>query len=348
MSERSISVIEAQYTAKQADGAGGRRWVRSGGCQLVSFGSPTIFSAAGDRDRLFAAFGQGGYSGITCCTLALLSCMPEKGGKGCGGVEAPAPPVRATPIPASVKEVLKNPQDSWNEELLEKYGQLQLPSLYDYLLTQEKLAVEIRRQNKELQATRENLLQMHNSVVEIKEWIESNAASQQEELEALQQQQQYWSDEGEGSDDEVGELQEVREQVSLERAELQQVFMQTMDAVLNLLEATMGTSEQINKLVPEGRSLWNPLKPAWRHQLESTLSGYEEGVLLIKDKLLTALSDADIEVIIPEIDGPFNPQLHRAIEKVQGGRKSTIAKVIRYGYCKGEEVLRSADVVLYH
>lgn len=345
MSERSISVIAAQYVAKQAHGAGdrGRGGGRGGGCQLVSFGSPTLFSAAGDRELIFAAFAQDFYCEITCFTLALLSCKPEKGGNDCGcgdapDLPAPAAPMSAVPMAAPVTEAPNPPKGGWNEELLEKYGQLQLPSLYDYLLTQEKLAVEIRRQNKELQATRENVLQMHNSVVEIKDWIESTAASQQ----------QHWSDQGDEADEEVCGLQEVREQVSLERTELQQVFMQTMDAVLNLLEATMGTSEQINKLVPEGRSLWNPLKPAWRHQLESTLAGYEEGVLLIKDKLLAALSDADIEVIIPEIGEPFNPMLHRAIERLQGGRSSTVAKVIRYGYCKGEEVLRYADVTIYH
>jgi GrpE len=61
----------------------------------------------------------------------------------------------------------EKPRENWPEQLLQKYGELELPSLFDFLISQEKLAAEIRRQNKEL-------INTQNKFTEFREKIELN------------------------------------------------------------------------------------------------------------------------------------------------------------------------------
>jgi hypothetical protein len=220
-------------------------------------------------------------------------------------------------------------QEAWPEWLLESYGKLSLPSLYDYLLNQEKLAAEIRKQNKELRVHSEALKSMQNSVGEVLDQLKE-VVVYQHNLETTSR-----------------ESDEQREESDPSVKQMQQTLIGMMDALFNLLEATAHSNETLLTIIPEWTGFWKKSKPSWRIQSEQILKGHYSGIELIRDKLLSALMDSDISVIIPQIGTLFDPNLQRAVEQVSGGESRRIAKVIRYGYQRREDILRYADVAVY-
>ena len=222
-----------------------------------------------------------------------------------------------------------DPQGEWTEELLESYGKLPLPSLYDYLLNQEKLAAEIRKQNKELRVNSETINNMQNSMNEVLTQLKESADFQ-ENLEIVPR-----------------ENQEDRNLTDPSVKQMQQVLIGMMDALFHLLEATTHSNQTLLRILPELTGFWKQSKPSWRTQAEEILEGYYSGIELIRDKALSSLVDSEISVIVPQVGEPFNPKIQRAVEQVSGGESRLIAKIIRYGYQRRDEIIRYADVAVY-
>lgn len=216
-------------------------------------------------------------------------------------------------------------QEEWSEELLESYGKLSLPSLYDYLLSQEKLAAEIRRQNKELRANSSVLNSLQDNMGEVLEQLQE-VINAQENLKTAPRREN-----------------EIDSSVK----QMQQVLIGMMDALFNLFEASNHFNQTLLHTIPELTGFWKKSKPQWRTQTEQILASYYLGIELIRDKALSALVDSGISVIIPLIGTPFNPNVQRAVEQVGGGKSRCIAKLIRYGYQRRDEIIRYADVVVY-
>lgn len=236
-------------------------------------------------------------------------------------------------------------EETWPESLLESYGKLPLPSLYDYLLNQEKLAAEIRKQNKELRVNSDALTQMQTSVEEkfnvlenilnrINEDLESDVEGDSEIDEDFEE--DFKDDNSEGSDTYVS----IRQ--------MQQILIEMMDSLFNLREATADMNRTLLSVIPEHSGFFKKSKPAWRNRSEEILDGYYSGLECIRDKALSSLADSGISIIIPELGKSFDPTLHRAVERVGRGASRCIAKVIRYGYRRRDEIIRYADVAVYH
>ena len=69
-----------------------------------------------------------------------------------------------------------------------------------------------------------------------------------------------------------------------------------------------------------------------------------EGLEMVRRRLLTALESEGLEEI-DSIGQPFNPDLHEAVDKVQGtGHKDTIVEEIRKGYIFKGKILRPSMV----
>lgn len=219
-------------------------------------------------------------------------------------------------------------QEGWTESLLERYGKLPLPSLYDYLLSQEKLAAEIRKQNKEQRINSEALNKIKSSIDEILIQFEG-MPDFQDALEAIHRES-----------NEEGENPLMKQ--------MQQILMGMMDALFHLLQVTMHSNQTLLNIIPEFTGFWKKSKPDWRTQVEQILESYYSGIEFIRDKALSALADSGISVIIPEIGVPFDPMIQRAVEQVSGGEARHIAKIIRYGYRRRDEIIRYADVTVYH
>lgn len=217
------------------------------------------------------------------------------------------------------------------EELQKKYDSLNLPTQYDYLLAQEKLAAEIRKQNKDLRGQGEALKRVENQLNAFSE-INYEMSDKLEQLCARFE---------DGNEDDAA----VERDCS---SAAQNILIQAIDSMLNLATATHTTVEKVLNLLPATGSFWRRSPPAWRLQAEEILHGYTEGVDTIHDKLLHLFDEMDIEPIIPEIKTPFSPNLHRAVEQITGGPSRCIAKVIRYGLMKEGKVLRFADVSVFY
>lgn len=200
-------------------------------------------------------------------------------------------------------------KEKWPEGLLEEYGRLSLPSLYDFILSQEKLAIEIRKQNKELMRFSEILGDLNQ---EIKETLEERF-------------------------EEISEPQSIRTNDAA-------FLMEVMDLFYSLSQATETTTLHILKIVPN-RCFFRT--PPWRTSLEGILKGYGSGIEIVRNKILGMLADAGISVIFPEQNEAFDPQVHRAVGKISGGERCTIATIVRYGYRTNDQILRYADVTIY-
>jgi len=69
-----------------------------------------------------------------------------------------------------------------------------------------------------------------------------------------------------------------------------------------------------------------------------------DGIAMVRKQLLTALEGEGLEEI-DSIGMPFNPELHEAVDKVQGkGSKDTVVEEIRKGYMFKGKVLRPSMV----
>lgn len=251
--------------------------------------------------------------------------------------------------------------ENWPSSLLQKYGELQLPSLYDFILSQEKLSMEIRRQNKEMRGfsksmdelkadswnVRGSVADVYEKVSAIKDSCEQMKENELNWDEFLQEgllEDEDEDEEEEFDDDGIERLQNFVEQLDEDSI---QVLMHSMDTMLMLLNATGDFSNNLMAIAPSSGSLLFWQKPAWRSHFEEVVHGYNSGMRAARDKLLSLLADKKIELINPSIGSSFDPQSYRAVEKIGGGKSQCIAKVIRYGYRRQGEVLRFADVSVF-
>lgn len=221
-------------------------------------------------------------------------------------------------------------QSSDEGDLQKKYNDLTLPSQYDYLLTQEKLAAEIRKQNKELKAQSEILKKNQEQL--------SRLSS---DCNAMQNQFSQFYHEFESSTEEASEPIENRSFVD-------DVLIQMIDSIQHLAAATHETTDKLSALLPTSSGFWRRSPPPWRSNAEQLIESYMGGVDTIHAKLLNLLNDLGIELVIPEVNSPFSPHLHRAVEQIEGeGPSRSIAKVVRYGIKKNGVYLRFADVSVF-
>jgi hypothetical protein len=217
---------------------------------------------------------------------------------------------------------------------------------HDFTLGQERLAAAIQKQNEEIRSLSQGLLQMEES---LKQFYAS-----------------VISDE---------EFEDGNEQEAVSMDEATQVLIDAMDAVWNLFKGSQNIVQTILSIVPEkigfwwnlkesstapvegepleksdipnGPGFWHRCTPPWRSLLEEVLKGYSDGIQIMQKKMSLSLNQIGITLICPELKAPFNPQMHRAIKTIEGGKKGMVTEIIRCGYLRNGEVLRHAEVIIY-
>jgi molecular chaperone GrpE (heat shock protein) len=224
--------------------------------------------------------------------------------------------------------VNKAEETLWPSWLIEQYGKLPLPSLYDFILSQEKLGVEIRKQNKELHNHSTHLRDLKDQLQSMNQLISLLAASDEQNEECKRK---------------PNEEEDPGSPLSAETS----ILMEAMDSIFHLSQATESISQQILDMIPDSLSFWTRRKPSWRLKLEEIIQGYSKGLDLTRQKLTHQLTDLHIHIIAPLVGDSFNPEIHRAQECISGGSSHCIAKIIRYGYRYKHSMLRPADVVIY-
>lgn len=240
-------------------------------------------------------------------------------------------------------------QETWPESLLESYGKLPLPSLYDYLLNQEKLAAEIRKQNKELRVNSDSLTNMQSSVDEILSILKEIEIDIDKSLKDEFEDDEEDDDDFEACfEDDDPEAGRVKAEADASVNQMQQILIGMMDSLFNLYEATVDMKQSLLNTIPEHSGIFKKSKPVWRTRSEEILEGYYLGMDCIRNKTLSSLADIGISVIIPQTGAFFDPAIHRAVKQVGGGASRHVAKVIRYGYRRKDEIVRYADVAVYY
>ncbi len=243
----------------------------------------------------------------------------------------------------SEKESALNERESnWPDWMLERYGSLSLPSLYDFVLSQEKLAVEIRKQNRELRVHSESIEELSTKFDTL--------------LDSLEQETTVDPEEDFEEEDEPVDLDDLEDDLedeplssmdSIRSREVETLLMHSMDALFNMLNGLNKSKVKILAILPEKEGFLGLRKPQWRAVLEDILDGYVSGVEVVRQKLTSQLADLQIELLCPLAGDPFDPIHHRAVETEKGEKSGCIAQVIRYGYKRQDCIIRFADVSVY-
>ena len=259
----------------------------------------------------------------------------------------------STPSPA-----FKN----WPEEIASVYGKLPVPSLYEFVLANEKFAAEMRRHGKDLH-------KMANAIFQLKELLqgleqqlqmgfvevsEANMDDTQDDPELPLSPATPSDPEEEDADNPVTRAYYPAWEVDMMRQASKFEQRQWEETYVTMLEIILQTMQEQKILKEQTLSLLSPIKTAKTAAVASThlFSLHEEKVTSIKDQMLAHLKDIDIETIIPEIGDLYDEDFHRVIESVSGlkgakHKKNTVARVVRIGYKRHGELVRQADVCVY-
>jgi hypothetical protein len=246
------------------------------------------------------------------------------------------------------QEILKMSEEmaNWPEWLLESYGTLPLPSLHDFILSQEKLSVEIKKQNREIKSSGDQLHALSKQVTEALAKLPTEVPDDGwEGCEELLR--ELLGEDGDDDADDEDSAESEASVLSAEAAIAQQLLMQAMDSLFHLFNGIDSGNQKILKTLPKIAGVWSPKKPEWRTYIEEVLEGYLDGIVGMRQKLAAQMADLGIELLSPTIGSHFDPMVCRAVERTPGDNKGAIAQLIRYGYKINGKIVRFADVAIY-
>lgn len=272
--------------------------------------------------------------------------------------------------------------EPWSKELLERYATLPLPPFYDTVVQQEKVASEIRRQNILLQNTQQHAITSANTLTGLKEQLFNLDTDLSGIKDSIQEMRGFLQEKLESELDDDNEeplcelneeendyssshstafsrhnpnqdkrlidlLQRVEERLSA-TASPEGCLMDALDALFQLLQVTEKMASDVMSLVPFTTGFLKSSKPNWRIQLEKILESHLEGITIVRNKLINALSDLGITTIDVVPGDLFSPELHRAVERFPNEEHAgQVAQLIRYGYMKENTPLRYASVAVF-
>jgi molecular chaperone GrpE (heat shock protein) len=247
------------------------------------------------------------------------------------------------------KEFPKEPLPDWPEEVKKAYQHLQIPSLYDGLLTTEKLGLEVRKQSKEMKALTDSVQTLSQQLDHLVQFLmeeledDEDEDEEDEEFEEVFIEQKGSEESEELTDLEVELLQDRLEQY---QRSMRTLLLETTDSLTDLSKSIKQSVHHLLQILPRKEGLFSR-EPAWHKGVEEVAQTLIEHVDSERYKLKMRLEDLDIQLIEPQVGDLFISQKHRAIEHVTGGPSGTIARVIRAGYMQENTILRCADVVVY-
>ncbi len=238
----------------------------------------------------------------------------------------------------------QDPQSHWPKEVKQAYETLKVPTIYETVLANEKLSLEIRRQNRELKTLEGHLQKIHEQLASIihlvsEEWVE---VEDEDEEEGTGAEKTSPFHELEIDQDGFGTLEEGLAELEAELIEKEQVtqtLIETYDIMKDLARMAKQMARQLDTILPARQSS-SPM-------IEEIMKTLSEIIEQSRYRLLGRLKEVDIEIIDPRPGETFNESIHHAIEHERGGKSGTVARVVRAGYQQRGELLRLADVTLY-
>lgn len=201
---------------------------------------------------------------------------------------------------------------AWPTEVREAWAGLELPSLHDLLLAQERLAAEIRRQNQELRR-----------LASAAATPPPPAGSEAQALAAA-----------------LAEARALGSRLASAAATGLIAMAESADRhALALDEAVRGLLAR-----PAGRGLFGQAVP-WSDSVRAVLSAQVDGARLVRDKTRQTLADAGLQRLAPAAGEAFDPERHRCTGTAPGP-SGRIVTLVREGWRDGAAVLRPAEVII--
>lgn len=241
----------------------------------------------------------------------------------------------------------EDPINTWPEEVKKAYESLAIPSLYDCVVANEKLSLEMHKQTRDIKEVLEgvNLIATKlNSVVEfITEEVEFEG--DEDETDGA-----YMLQDKDKNSTFERDLKRLENHLFSNQDAIEQkargVLIEVTDTLIDLSKNTKQLASQLMELLPKKEGLI-PHAPSWHKLAEEIITSLVDGVDTARYRLMAKLTDVDIEIIEPRPGDLFTEQKHRALEKLKGGKPGTIARIVRVGYEQDDEVLRPAEVIVY-
>lgn len=233
------------------------------------------------------------------------------------------------------------PNPEWPEEVKKAYEHLKIPSLYDAVLANERLANEVRRQFKEIQTLNETIGKLNTQMGEVMGLLMGAIAEGAEEDQDDGEGETF--EEQEMGPDDIGEYEITLFEERQERAlrETRNALLDAVDAILELAKNSQQTLGALKKPIGKWFSFIS------LDQASETADLMVDHVNSVQYRLLGQLDELHISIIEAHPGDQFIPQKHRLLERVSGGVPGTIAHMIRVGYIQDNVVLRCADVAIY-
>ena len=249
-------------------------------------------------------------------------------------------------------ENFDNTFESWPQELLHHYGQLKLPSLYDFVLANEKLSAEIRRQSKELHKLQQRFTEMRQQFNALDNRIQVIDIENEEPEDDLSSNDLSNADEEDPDDDNdyypAWEVDMMRQGHEIEQRQWEDIYVSTLEIVFHFVSQSHKLTKNILNFLPS-----DPIQGLNLHQgIDLISKDHLSSLENIKEQLMAHLLDLKIELIAPEIGDSYNQNLHRIVDKkpsweTSGSKPNTIASLIRMGYYRQGVIVRQADVSIY-
>jgi molecular chaperone GrpE (heat shock protein) len=248
-----------------------------------------------------------------------------------------------------------DPSENWPEEVKKAYQHLEVPSLYDCVLANEKMSLEVRKQNREVKNAVEGMQKIAtvlDQLMEIisEEWVEaddedSDQFTRPERRNNIIEVPAHESIEG------YENLSELEIQLLTDKQMFQDqthaILIETMDSIYDLTSLSQQMNQQLFSVLPDKIGLFRQ-SPSWHPLAEEIVQSYITHVNHHKNRLQARLEDMHIFVIEPRPGDLFDKTLHINLEEVSGGETGVIAHVIRLGYRHEKDVLRQAEVSVFN
>lgn len=240
-----------------------------------------------------------------------------------------------------------DPSADWPEDVRQAYEHLKVPSLYDSVIANEKLSLEIRRQDRQLKSIVEGVQELSMQMGTLLKIIEDERDGDEDDQEGFVVETTYdgirENYQRELTDLEIELLEE--NQIFF-KEQSQMLLMDTHDEMRELWRMSRQSVQQVLNLIPKTEGII-PHEPVWHSITEQMLQNIVESIEKSRYQLLARLEQFAIKMIEPQIGEMVNPSLHYIVDRLSGGETGTIARVVRVGYIQEKDVLRLAEVTVY-
>lgn len=236
-----------------------------------------------------------------------------------------------------------DPSADWPEEVKQAYEHLKIPSLYDAVIANEKLSLEIRRQDRELKTIAQGIQQLSMQMGELLTFVEEE---DDEDTFIVETTEDGFN---ETHDHELTdlEMQLLKENQGILQQQSQAFLMDTHDDMRELWRMAKQVIQQVLVLMPKTEGVIT-YEPVWHTITEQMLQSLLESIENPRYQLLIRLEQMKIKLIEPQQGENINLSLHYIVDRIPGGKEGTVARVVRVGYIQNQEVLRQAEVTVYH